>query len=484
MPERDVIATTRFRGAGVAGTDTTGAQMHEVELRRRPIGALSSVLPDSQAAALEAAVHRAARALEGRVVWQVSATATGGGVAETLHGLLGYFLDAGVRTRWLVIDADERFFVITKRLHNAIHGMPGEFTEADHRHYQEILSCNALAINPGDIVVLHDPQTAGLACQVRPSGVRVAWRSHIGRDTPSGASISAWEFLRRYIDEADAFVFSRARFAPPWIDRRKLTVIPPSIDPLSAKNRPVSSPAGILARAGLPTVPRLVVQISRWDRLKDMPGVMAGFRLADLPADVHLVLAGPAVDGVAGDSEGAAVFAECHAIRAGFPADIRSRIHLVRIPMDDVERNATIVNALQRHATILVQKSLAEGFGLTVAEGMWKAKPVVASAVGGIQDQIIAERTGLLLANPADPAEFAAALRRLLTDDVLARRLGQAARARVLDRYLDDRQLIQTVTLLESLAAAQPEPVLTPNLPRARTPSAAESPSLTEPSPA
>ena len=460
--------------------------MHEVELRRRPIGALSSVLPDSQAAALEAAVHRAARALDGRVVWQVSSVATGGGIAEMLHGLLGYFLDAGVRMRWLVIDADERFFVITKRLHNAIHGVPGKFTEADHRHYQEILSCNALAINPGDIVMLHDPQTAGLACQLRPSGVRVAWRSHIGRDTPNDVSISAWEFLRRYIDEADAFVFSRALFAPPWIDRRKLAIIPPSIDPLSAKNRPLHDPAAILARAGLPTAPRLVVQVSRWDRLKDMPGVMTGFRLADLPADVHLVLAGPAVRGVADDPEGAEVFAQCHAIRAKLLADIRSRIHLVSIPMDDAGHNATIVNALQRHATILVQKSLAEGFGLTVAEGMWKTKPVIASAVGGIQDQIMAERTGLLLSDPADPAEFAAALRRLLADDVLARRLGEAAHARVLHRYLDDRQLIQTATLLESLAGpqpgpVQPEPVLTQNLPRARTPSMTESLTATQP---
>ena len=430
--------------------------MHEVELSRRPIGALSSVLPGAQATALEEAVRRAARALEGRVVWHVSSTATGGGVAEMLHSLLGYFLDAGVRTRWLIIDGDERFFAITKRLHNAIHGVPGEFTDADHLHYQEILARNALTVSPRDVVMLHDPQTAGLAGELRASGVPVAWRSHIGRDTPNDASTSGWEFLRRYIADADAFVFSRPEYVPAWVDLEKLTIIPPSIDPLSAKNVPLPDPAAILASAGLPTAPRLVAQVSRWDRLKDMPGVMRGFQAADPPPDVHLVLAGPAVDGVTDDPEGAEVFAQCHAIRADLPADIRSRVHLASIPMADIERNATIVNALQRRAAIIVQKSLAEGFGLTVAEGMWKGKPVIASAVGGIQDQIIAERTGLLLSDPADPAEFAAALRRLLSDENLARRLGEAARARVLTHYLDDRQLIQTVSLVEALSVLAP----------------------------
>jgi trehalose synthase len=451
--------------------------MHEVELTRRPIGALSSVLPDVQATALEAAVQRAAQALDGRVVWHVSSTATGGGVAEMLHSLLGYFLDAGVRTRWLVIDADERFFAVTKRLHNAIHGVPGEFTDADHVHYQEILARNTLAVSPRDVVMLHDPQTAGLVGQLRASGVRVAWRSHIGRDTPNGASTSGWEFLRRYIADADAFVFSRPEYVPPWADLEKLAIIPPSIDPLSAKNRPLPDPAAILAGAGLPTAPRLVAQVSRWDRLKDMPGVMRGFEAAGPPPDVHLVLAGPAVDGVTDDPEGAEVFAQCQAIRADLPADIRSRVHLASIPMADIERNATIVNALQRQAAIIVQKSLAEGFGLTVAEGMWKGKPVIASAVGGIQDQIIAERTGLLLSDPADPAEFAAALRRLLSDDDLARRLGEAARARVLTRYLDDRQLIQIASLVESLAVLG-EPAAEP--PAAEAP-AAEPPTALAP---
>jgi trehalose synthase len=434
--------------------------VHEVELKRRSAGALSSVLPDTQATRFEAAAQQAGRRLEGRTVWNLSSTESGGGVAEMLHNLLGYFLDAGVRTRWLIVDAGEPFFALTKRLHNAIHGASGgPFTAADHAEFDEVTARNLAPmtelIRPGDIVMLHDPQTAGLVDGLLEAGARVAWRSHIGRDTPDPASAQAWDFLRGYIERADAFVFSRRQYAPGWLDRGRLWLIPPSIDPLSAKNRPLtpSESMTILAEAGLLVDGRMVVQVSRWDRLKDMPGVMGGFRLANPPGDVHLTLAGPAVDGVTDDPEGAEVYAECVRVRAGMPDGIRDRVHLASIAMDDIERNALIVNALQRRATIVVQKSLAEGFGLTVTEAMWKAKPLIASAVGGIQDQISSEHTGVLLSDPANPAEFAAALRRLLYNDLAQARLGRAGRARVLEHYLDDRQLIQTGDLLESLAA-------------------------------
>jgi trehalose synthase len=430
--------------------------MHKVELRRRPIGALSSLLPPDQAASLEAAATKAAQELSGRVIWNVSSTATGGGVAEMLHNLLGYFLDAGVETRWLVIDADEQFFAITKHLHNAIHGLgDGDFTKKDRKHYDQVMARNPVQdlVGREDIVLLHDPQTAGLVEPACGKGASVAWRSHIGLDTRNEVSVQAWEFLRSYVEDADALVFSRRPYVPIWADDRKVWLIPPSIDPLSAKNRELS-PAecrGILADTGLPLDDRLVVQVSRWDRLKDMPGVMEGFRRADPPADVHLVLAGPAVAGVTDDPEGAEVFAECQAARAELPEPIRDRVHLASIPMDDIERNAMIINALQRQAAIVVQKSLAEGFGLTVTEAMWKGRPVIASAVGGIKDQIQSERTGLLVTSPADLDEFAGVLRRLLYDDILAARLGQAARERVREHYLDDRQLTQSASLFETL---------------------------------
>jgi len=440
--------------------------MHEVELMRRPIGALSSVLPPEQAARLEAAVTQAGRELHGRTMWHVSSTATGGGVAEMLHSLLGYFLDAGVDARWLVIDGDEQFFETTKHLHNAIHGLGnGDFSKKDHKHYEKVMARNPVQdlITAGDMVMLHDPQTAGLAEPARDKGASVAWRSHIGRDTQEDPSWQAWEFLRRYVEPAHAFVFSRQEYVPGWMDSGKVWLIPPSIDPLSPKNRELSVPecrdilgtvvttGGGAPVADLPIDGRLVVQVSRWDRLKDMPGVMEGFRRAEPPQDVHLVLAGPAVAGVTDDPEGAEVFAQCQAARSELPADIRERVHLASIPMDDIERNALIINALQRQAAIIVQKSLAEGFGLTITEAMWKGRPVIASAVGGINDQITSERTGLLVSHPGDPAEFADALRRLLYNDILAVSLGQAAHERVRDYYLDDRQLTQTAILFESL---------------------------------
>ena len=200
----------------------------------------------------------------------------------------------------------------------------------------------------------------------------------------------------------------------------------------------------------------LVVQVSRWDRLKDMAGVMEGFARAIARDDLggaHLVLAGPEVSGVADDPEGAAVLAECRKEWHDLPAPVRRRVHLAAIPMDDADENAIIVNALQRHATVVVQKSLVEGFGLTVTEAMWKGRAVVASKVGGIQDQITDGRDGLLVADPHDGEEFARVLRRPMADKALAARLGTAAHARVLEEYVGDRHLEQYVDLFVRLVA-------------------------------
>jgi trehalose synthase len=318
------------------------------------------------------------------------------------------------------------------------------------------------------------------------------WRCHVGRDDTNEHTDMAWSFLRPYIEAADALVFSRERYAPDWVDRDRLLVVPPSIDPFSTKNRdiqpddvirvlvtaglltgaPTDGPVRFVRRDGAsgvvrphegvlqggekpPSVhDRLVVQVSRWDRLKDMAGVMAGF--VEGPAadtDAHLVLAGPAVAGVADDPEGAEVLEECLAAWHQLPESVRERVHLAAIPMDDPDENALIVNTLQRQATIVVQKSIVEGFGLTVAEAMWKSRPVVASAVGGIQDQIINNKSGLLLDDPRDLTEFGRALRKLLDDPDLAERLGVAGRAAVLDRFLGDRHLEQYATLFGQLLA-------------------------------
>jgi trehalose synthase len=346
-------------------------------------------------------------------------------------------------------------------------------------------------VRPHDIVVLHDPQTAGMVDGLRATGAKVVWRCHIGSDTPDAGTDEAWEFLRPFAENADAFVFSRVTYAPRWSRSERLHVITPSIDPLSAKNALLSdsevastlartglvagrvhdadlgftrrdgawgatrSHAGLLDRPPLPADARLVIQVSRWDRLKDMAGVLTGFSraMADLPDDVHLLLVGPEASGVSDDPEGAQVLAECRELRRVLDRSRQERIHLVELPMDDVDENAHIVNALQRHASVVVQKSLVEGFGLTVTEAMWKARPIVASAIGGIQDQITDGEQGLLLQDPRDLTSFAAALIRLVDDAEESARLGKAAQQRVQDRFLGDRPLEQYVDLFQTVLA-------------------------------
>ncbi len=422
-------------------------------------------------------------------------------MAEMLQTLLAYAEGAGIENRWLVLDGDPDFFTITKRLHNLLHGNPGDggfLGAAERAHYAAVLSKNLddmlPVVSPGDLVLLHDPQTAGLAEPLRKHGLHVAWRCHVGRDEPNELTTVAWEFLRPYLAPAELFVFSRRNYAPDWLDPARLRVIAPSIDPFSCKNVDLRTDevAGVLAtvdlvtgaeaaevhftrRDGTPgtvrpphrpvvlegTPPpydaRLIVQVSRWDRLKDMPGVMDAFVLmADRrPGDrTHLMLAGPATSGVSDDPEGAEVLAECLDRWHSLPDAVRERVHLAAIPLDDVDENAIVVNALQRHAFAVVQKSLVEGFGLTVTEAMWKGKAVVASKVGGIQDQIVDGRDGLLIEDPRDLDACAATFARLLDEPELTTRLGRSARARVLEEFVGDRHLRQYVELFSSLVGA------------------------------
>jgi trehalose synthase len=476
--------------------------MEEVSVRPVDLDRLTAILPDDRAERLASVADRARAAFGDRVIWHVNATAHGGGVAEMLQTLLAYAKGAGVDNRWLVLDGDSRFFAITKRLHNMLHGQSGHggpLGPAEHAHYEEVLAANLESltrrVSPGDLVLLHDPQTAGLTEGLRTVGARVMWRCHVGRDRPNDATDEAWEFLRPYVRHAQALVFSRREYAPEWVDDELLTVIPPSIDPLAVKNVELAPEqvTATLARVGLVkdggregpvefvrrdgtsgalrshrgsgellldsdpppslSVP-LVVQVSRWDRLKDMAGVMEGFARAVDSDDLngaHLMLAGPEVSGVADDPEGAEVLAECQEEWNHLPAAVRRRVHLACIPMDDADENAIIVNALQRHAAVVVQKSLVEGFGLTVTEAMWKGRAVVASKLGGIQDQIADDRDGLLVEDPYDIDEFAGVLRRPLGDAELAGRLGNAAHARVLEEYVGDRHLARYVDLFSSL---------------------------------
>jgi len=440
-------------------------------------------------------IARGRELLEGRTLWTVNSTARGGGVAEMLRSLVGYVLGAGLDIRWVVIPGDADFFRVTKRLHNRLHGADdGEpLGDAERAAYERITSASAelLAerIRSDDVVLLHDPQTAGMIPRLRELGVPVIWRAHIGLDLPNDAARAAWRFLIPYVEGATAYVFSRPAYAWEGLDERRMTVIAPSIDAFSPKNQamPFTGITAVLRAAGLAAdhhhpsravferldgsvgkVERqarmieehplrldtpLVVQVSRWDRLKDPLGVLSGFaEHVHAGEDPHLVLAGPDVAAVADDPEGAEVLAEVEAAWHELPRTVRRRVHLALLPMDDADENAIIVNALQRRADVVVQKSLAEGFGLTVSEAMWKGRPVVASRVGGIQDQIEDGTTGHLV-DPRDLAAFGARISDLLADPHKAERVGEAAQIRVRDHFLGARHLGQYVELLERVVA-------------------------------
>jgi trehalose synthase len=468
--------------------------LRAVEVPRRPVSLLEPVIGASRYQTLGRAANLVRDMLAGRTVWNVNSTATGGGVAEMLQVLVGYVQDLDIRVGWLVITGDAGFFAITKRLHNQIHGhlAGGLLGAAEADHYAQMLAANAVEllarVRPGDVVLLHDPQTAGLAAPLAQAGARVVWRCHIGVDWEDEVTRAGWEFLRPHLAAAQAYVFSRQQYVPSWIPAGKAWIIPPSIDPFSPKNQPldpetvrailvtlgvldgtapsavpprftrrtgeedtVTRPATVIGE-GLPGPgDPVLVQVSRWDRLKDMAGVMRGFADHVAPGgEGYLMLVGPAVTEVSDDPEGAAVYGECLLQWQGLTAAARARILLVTLPLEDIDENAAMVNALQRHATVIVQKSLAEGFGLTVSEGMWKARPVIGSAVGGIIDQV-AEGTGILLPDPADLTAFGRAARLLLGDQGQAAQMGQAAHAHVRENYLGDVHLMRYGRLLGTL---------------------------------
>jgi trehalose synthase len=455
------------------------------------------VLTADGLAQFERTIRRGRELLDGRTFWNVNSTARGGGVAEMLRSLIGYTRGADIDARWVVIEGDDEFFAITKRLHNRLHGYRGDggpLGDAERALYDRRCASNAEQlldlVKPEDVVLLHDPQTAGMVPALVEAGAATIWRNHIGIDSPNDLAREAWRFLIPYVEPAHAYVFSRRSFSWEGLDEERIMLIPPSIDAFSPKNATMSftSVTAVLRAAGLAggqdhrqravferldesvgEVQRtarligeealhldtpLVAQVSRWDRLKDPLGVLAAFaEHVDPAAEPHLVLAGPEVSAVADDPEGAEVLAETEAAWRELPADVRRRVHLALLPMDDADENAVMVNALQRRADVVVQKSLAEGFGLTVAEAMWKGRPVVASAVGGIQDQIEDGRTGHLV-DAEDLAGFGRCLNALLADPYGAERMGQAAQRRVRDLFLGPRHLGQYVELLERVLAA------------------------------
>jgi trehalose synthase len=435
--------------------------------------------------------------IAGHSIVNINSTATGGGVAEMLTVLLPFSRGVGVDARWLVMEGDPEFFAITKRIHHRLHGRPGDdgaLGAAEHEHFAEITRQNAemlaATVFRQDAAIVHDPQPAGLAKELKAWGLPVVWRCHIGSDDTNEFTEEAWTFLRAYLEpHVDAYVFTRASYAADWVPKDRLHVIKPSIDPLSPKNqfmdrdtvrsalahvglidapltepvtfrRPDGSPGRIrhfadIVRTGpAPSADApMIVQVSRWDPLKDMAGVMQGFVDHVLDgSNAHLVLAGPVVTAVADDPEAADVLDQVIKQWRALPHAARSRVQLACLPLNDVDENAAIVNALQRHAAIVVQKSIAEGFGLTVTEAMFKSTPVVASDVGGIRDQIVDGVTGRLVKDPRDLEEFGAIVRALLDDSAGAQRLGTAGHERAVQEFLPDSSLEQWQQVLVAAA--------------------------------
>lgn len=423
----------------------------------------------------------------GRTVWHINTTAHGGGVAELLRRSVPSHNAAGVPTKWLALGGDADFFAVTKRLHHRLHGYHdphGALGAGERQIYADVtrqLGTEVLEhLAPGDLCVLHDPQSLGLAPALSAAGIKVAWRLHIGSTDHTSPEVrETWDFLRPYLDAPLRCVFSVEGYAPPGLPEQQCVLIPPSIDPTAAKNRALSPGEGAAAlraigleggpgadpvRAGAATVlqdaplppgAEVVLQVSRWDPLKDMDGVLAAFaeHVAPRREAAHLVLAGPEPLDIPDDPEGAEIFARVHGAWLALPASVRSRVHLVKLSLKDTDGNATLVNALQRRADVIAQKSLREGFGLTVTEAMWKGAAIVAARVGGIPSQLRHEHEGLLVDSPRDGEEFARHVLRLLEDEGLRRRLGDAAHRRCAELFLAERELADHYRLYKELRA-------------------------------
>lgn len=368
--------------------------------------------------------------LAGHSFLHVNATKRGGGVAEILERLLPLMDGLGIRTRWEVIAGEPEFYVATKKMHNALQGSKAPLTDADHEIWHETTRRAIRTLDlDAELAMIHDPQPAGLI-DGRPRGARWIWRCHIDLSTPQRA---AWQFLEPSVARYDGAVFHLAAFA------RRLPVptylLHPSIDPLSAKNREMARPEveRRLEVMGVPFDRPLIVQVSRFDPFKDPVGVIEAYRLVRRFRDAVLVLAGGSADD---DPEGAEVLA-----RVREAANDEADIHVLELPPDAHED----INALQTAATVVVQKSLREGFGLTVAEAMWKGKPVVGGAVGGIAVQIEDGVTGLLV-HSVEGAAYA--LRRLLGDADLRDGMGALAREHARRNVLITRHLVDYLLML------------------------------------
>jgi trehalose synthase len=379
--------------------------------------------------------------LAGKIVQNINSTFVGGGVAEILEHMVPLLNQLGVDARWEVIRGSDEFFEVTKKFHNALHGNVEKISKEDFALFSEVTQQNLEEVRfYGDILFIHDPQPVGLIARKKEIGRKWVWRCHIDVSNPDK---KVWKFLRGFVVDYDAAVFSAPNFAQQLPIRQFM--ITPSIDPLSDKNRELDSGTidAVLAGYGLTSDKPMIVQISRFDRLKDPLGVIEAFEMVKRSIDCQLVLAGgTATD----DPESEEVLEEVRKRAEG-----NHDIHILLVPP---ESNVEI-NALQRAATVVMQKSLKEGFGLTISEALWKAKPVVAGAVGGIPLQIRNKFTGLLCYTVEGAAY---ALRQLLSNPEYASQLGRNGKEHVRQNFLITSHLKDY--LLMFVALDQPSDII------------------------
>ncbi len=379
--------------------------------------------------------------LAGKIVQNINSTFVGGGVAEILEHLVPLLNQLGVDARWEVIHGSDEFFEVTKKFHNALHGNAEKISKQDFALFSEVTQQNLEEVRfYGDILFIHDPQPVGLIARKKEIGRKWVWRCHIDVSNPDR---KVWKFLRSFVVDYDAAVFSAPSFAQQLPIRQFM--ITPSIDPLSDKNRELDSGTidAVLAGYGLTSDKPMIVQISRFDRLKDPLGVIEAFEMVKKSIDCQLVLAGgTATD----DPESEEVLDEVRKRAEG-----NHDIHILLMPP---ESNVEI-NALQRAATVVMQKSLKEGFGLTISEALWKAKPVVAGAVGGIPLQVKNKLTGLLC-HTVEGAAYA--LRQLLSNPEYASQLGQNGKEHVRQNFLITNHLKDYMLMF--IALDQPSDII------------------------
>jgi trehalose synthase len=362
--------------------------------------------------------------LSGKVIQNINSTFTGGGVAEILNRMIPLLQQLGVDARWSIIKGDDEFFSVTKKFHNALHGRAEEITDRDYAIFQDTGKQNIAETEIyGDIIFVHDPQPIMLVNRKQEIGKKWIWRCHID---VSHANEALWSFLEPFIIKYDSAVFSSPSFSRVLPIRQFL--IAPSIDPLSDKNKelPQAMIDSVMTKYGIPNDKPIITQVSRFDYLKDPVGVIDAFKIVKRNIDCCLVLAGgTATD----DPEGEKVLAEVREKTNNDPD-----IHILLLPPNsDIE-----INALQRASTIILQKSLREGFALTVSEALWKAKPVVASAVGGIPLQVKNKFTGLLSYGIEGTAFD---IRQLLSNPEYAKWLGTNGREHVRYNFLITRHI-------------------------------------------